>query len=409
MDEDIKRIMNERNYVEEMPAELTVYYQDACNEYEKQGVFFLTESYILSMQEKYNVFPNILSEVLSGVNKLAQDRDVAIYVLFVYKLMVNAKFFVKYSPMVDFTGEYPLLPLFCMLPTIETTYMDYANRNIPQDVIKATMTAYEQRVLGYLKKNGNMGLSKGDFDHLLHYVGCIILHVERLVFVIMHIPEPIYVLRKIGTNERVVLFNGGEMKSDGLYKKAPPQEAKPAFHTRFEETATEYIGNRVLPTGRCESTISRYSKNEYELLLKPGDDCLSTHIPASEKGGLTKEACDLSYQRAIEIMQNSYPELNVKAIRCESWLLSQELKEILPKKSNIIYFQNRYMVYPSLGVHGKAVFTFAFNNGKYTDYRELPEDTSLQRAIKSKYLQGEYIYEYAGVFMTNDFIKEKGE
>ena len=400
--------MTDRNYLENMPVELTGYYQDACREYEKQGVFFLEENYILFLQEKYNVFPRICSDLILAAKQLSQDRQTALYVLFVYKLMVNAKFFVKYSPIVEFTGKYPLLPLFCILPTIETTYAEYTNRRIPQDVIVATMTAYESRVLSYLEKYGELGLSKGDFDHLLHYVGRIILHIERLVFVIMQIPEPIYILGKRETSERVLLYNGGQMNSAGLYIKAPPQEENPAFQTYFEETDTEYIGNRVLATGRCENRISHFKKSEYELLLKQGDDCVSVHIPASEKGDFTSESCDLSYQRAIQILEKCYPELNMKAFRCESWLISQELKEILKPNSNILKFQDRYMAYPSAAVRGKAVFTFVFTNKKYNDYKDLPEDTSLQKAIKKKYLEGEYVYEYAGVFMIDDFIKEQG-
>lgn len=67
---------------------------------------------------------------------------------------------------------------------------------------------------------------------------------------------------------------------------------------------------------------------------------------------------------------------------------------MLPElESNIVVLEN-----PK--TEGIDVFNFVFKM-QYTkeiDYNSIPEDTSLQRALKNHYLDGKYIYEYEGIF-----------
>jgi hypothetical protein len=146
---------------------------------------------------------------------------------------------------------------------------------------------------------------------------------------------------------------------------------------------------------RLYCCVTRAADTSIEL-----DTCLSVHIPPRSKGPLTAEACDASYRRALEIFREHYPELDIKAIRCRSWMLSHELRELLPPDSNIITFQRKYALYP-INSGGNDVFTFVFR-GFSGDTLDLPEETSLQRAIKRVYLDGGYIYESGGIFPVSD-------
>ena len=121
---------------------------------------------------------------------------------------------------------------------------------------------------------------------------------------------------------------------------------------------------------------------------------LAVHIPA--KGALTRESCEESYAKAIEIFKKHYPERDFKAFRCHSWMMAPELADILKPGSNLLEFQRPYKKYPS-HTKGEDVLNFVFKM-KFTSYEDLPEDTSLQRALKKIYLSGGYLYEYCGIF-----------
>lgn len=317
--------------------------------------------------------------------------------------MLNQETFEKFSFLFDFTEKHPFLPLFCIIPTVENTYKRLCERNVPQDIIQNILCHYEECVFIYQERFHCLGLNKNYFNWLQHYVKCDTLNVERLRFSIGKIQEPIYLLERNDSKQRVLLYAGGAMKSDGMRIETPPKE-ETAFQSFFEETDTEYIGTCVLPTGRCEGKARRFSKKEYRLILKKGDGCLHVHIPPKSKGPLTKELCDKAYARAIETVQACYPEVECKALHCSSWLLSQELKDILKETSNILAFQSRYKVYPR-AASGTSVFNFVFKL-QFKEYADMPEETSLQRAVKKLYLDGKYIYEYAGFFLVNDFLKE---
>jgi hypothetical protein len=51
--------------VDVIPAEMEGIYQAALAEFERDGVFFLEESYLRDVQEKCNAFPRTLGRVLS--------------------------------------------------------------------------------------------------------------------------------------------------------------------------------------------------------------------------------------------------------------------------------------------------------------------------------------------------------
>ena len=118
------------------------------------------------------------------------------------------------------------------------------------------------------------------------------------------------------------------------------------------------------------------------------------HIPS--RGALTREACEESYRRALEIFAYFTPQHDFKAFYCHSWMMAPELFDILKPDSNVLAFQSKFMKYPSK-TKGLDVMNFVFKT-ETTPYADLPENTSLQRTLKSLYLSGKYLYEYCGFF-----------
>lgn len=123
-----------------------------------------------------------------------------------------------------------------------------------------------------------------------------------------------------------------------------------------------------------------------------GTPLLDVHIPAGEP---------LSVEAAIEAMHQApiffknYFGRTFSLLHCHSWLLSPDLKGLLPEHSRIIQFQNLFTVYKTDNEERQAeerVFGFLSD-----DPSQYPESTSLQKAVKQYMLDGNIVEMGAGV------------
>lgn len=368
--------------------------QTAKQEYAQSGTFFLEDSYILQLQEAYQLFPRILEEVRCAAAAVRADAEAACYALFVCRAMANREVFLKNLPLFTFPEEqYPFYPLLCLLHCIPDIHRFLKGRDLPEDVIQYTLNQFECCVFLYHLRYDRLGLHKRYFDWLQHYVDHEIININRLRFEILTLEDPIYLLRHRKSGEQVLLMGGPRMNRQGLYADTPPVE-EAAFTAAFRETDHSYCGNIVSCAGRCTSETGEFSKEDYELILQPGDTCLSVHIP--NEGDFSPETCEACYRRAAELFRTHFPELTIKAFHCHSWLMAPELEGILKPGSRITAFSRKYLRYP-IPTQGEDVFYFVFLS-KFKTYADMLEDTSLRRALKQLYLKGEYLYEYGGIF-----------
>jgi hypothetical protein len=119
-----------------------------------------------------------------------------------------------------------------------------------------------------------------------------------------------------------------------------------------------------------------------------GDPILHLHIPAI--GPLTPESCDASQDEARAFFAKHFPETSYRFGICESWLLDEQLTEILPASSNIVSFQRRFTHDPDWSSPGDDD-TIRFTFGRLPkDLGELPQDTTLQRGIVRMIREGKH-------------------
>ena len=123
-----------------------------------------------------------------------------------------------------------------------------------------------------------------------------------------------------------------------------------------------------------------------------GTPLLDVHIPAGEP---------LSVEAAIEAMHQApiffktYFGRTFSLLHCHSWLLSPDLKALLPGHSRIIQFQNLFTVYKTDNEERQAeerVFGFLSD-----DPSQYPESTFLQKAVKQYMLDGKVVEMGAGL------------
>ena len=102
---------------------------------------------------------------------------------------------------------------------------------------------------------------------------------------------------------------------------------------------------------------------------------------------------------AKELFEKCFPDYPFKAFHCRTWLLAPQLRSILKPESNILSFQNRFIRVPYRS-NGTECISFLYSTlaDIPEDWNDLPENTSLQRAVKAIYLDGGCIHEGEGIF-----------
>jgi len=112
---------------------------------------------------------------------------------------------------------------------------------------------------------------------------------------------------------------------------------------------------------------------------------LSVHIPSDAI--LKREELDRSYGMAHRFFSREmlFSFGVPKAIVCGSWLLAPALDGLLPENSGIRCFAGDYRIY-SVDEEDQEFYEWLF--GGYKPLGELPEHTSLQRAVKARLTAG---------------------
>ena len=376
-----------------IPDEFETTFSRVCEEYKEKGTFFLEDAYLARIDEKCDPFPQARVEILQAAAALRADADAALYALFICRAMEDRALFMRHLKHIEFPqNAHPLLAFLTFLPAMEGLFDFLVQKEIPTDVIAATVGQFEACLYVFKERFDYLGMNKRYFDHMQGYVDHKFLNVGRLRYEISTLSR-LYVLERVKDGRRVLCLSDAEMNAAGLYRGTPPETDEAGFNAFFREEADAFVGTPVSEKGRCQKESVRFPKAEYRLALQPGDTVLDVHIPAP--GPLTEELCAESYARARALFAAHYPEISPKSFHCHSWMMAPELAEILKPSSHLLAFQKPFLKYPA-HTKGEDVLNFVFKL-RFTSYADLPEETSLQRALKARYLAGGYLYEYCGV------------
>ena len=130
---------------------------------------------------------------------------------------------------------------------------------------------------------------------------------------------------------------------------------------------------------------------------KDGSEVINTHIPQDEP--LIEAECIQSFDIAREFFKKYFPQNKPDRFICSSWLLSENLADILKEESNIVKFMRLWTkttVDEDDSKQAKArVFGFDFDG----NIENAPENTSLQKNLKAYLLSGKQIKHTHGYIM----------
>lgn len=305
--------------------------------------------------------------------------------------------FPEYTPPSGEGLEYDFLHLFPAISTMPNSVKFFRDRQLPEDIIAASMREYDDSVATSLLQQGRPVFDKGRLAWLVLATRNHIMRLGRLKFDMPDLYMEKVRVYENETGEQIILADGIQVHRSGrVLGSVGHTDTDGSFLaeiTETEDTVTGYPAIREF----VQNTPVTLSKSQWTLRLCAQDPVIRMHIPRDES--FDPEIVERSYAQAREIFARHFPDYPYKAFFCNSWLMSQELPSILKPTSNILAFQNKFTIVPSISV-GRAVFSFVFlREAQIPDsLDDLPQNTSLERSIVQVYRQGGYIHEGSGFF-----------
>ena len=256
-----------------------------------------------------------------------------------------------------------------------------------------------QTLKGLLRKNkncyGSIGLRGMYRSGMTHYLVPDKIILGRLCFEMTHFDGSYEVYRNKKTGETLpVALPGFRYMENG---KRPPKN----YEGTLLEPWLKQEGDTLecftfLENGRLQMKPIKLHLPDYEKALKSGDGIISVHIPA--EGRMTPELVDEAFAMAEAFFPQYYPELDIKAYMCGSWLLNTDMQEFLNPESNIILFQKRFRVILT-GTNGYSLYWHIFGVENFVPLEELKPANQFQQTFLDRVKAGKHLYSGYGYIL----------
>lgn len=299
-------------------------------------------------------------------------------------------------PVADGTAVTDLLPLHILLAQVPASIDEYLRRGFSEEELRKLLGGYRGGIRIVESQVGRPQVNTLYFGWLYHYVKVELFDTSGFQFELRKLPPNAIWLKNKATGEvRCVMCKGhfditGYQVWGSKNYENPPEK----FRVSFEETDEKFIGHAVY-NNHVSRNPEEFSKEEWECIARPGDNCMSLHIP--RKTDISMEALDRACVNAKKIMMERFPDLQGREIYCSSWLLDPRYREILGPDARMTKFMERFVKHP---VWNQGTSPFGYVFPKYVeDLTTLPENTTLQRKLKKMYIEGDCIYGYAGLLV----------
>ena len=319
------------------------------------------------------LMPQAGEEVLEGAREIAGDplklRYVNLLKLCYWVLPEEEQPFLEPEPGNVMKNVGPLLVL---LSFVDRAEQEMCRRGIPEDIRSRVHKVYEGVFLSTKRIFGYPAVRFAHYTWVKHNLTPDLFAFGSLEFEMCSFPREGTFFRNKNTGALV-----------GFWEE--------------DETPEAYVCREILRGGALGEPRS-LSKTDYECFLRPGEDTLSVHIPGGAR--VDRAACEAAFAEAREFFARHFPERKPKCFYCRSWLMDPSLADHLAEKSNIVFFQRQFQRCP-VKSSGKEVFFFVHPK-PFERYEELPENTSLERMLKTRYLAGDPVYAYAGLCPFED-------
>ena len=385
--------------ISRIPDCFPAYYEQLKGTWEKRGEEILSDEFILQALEKSGVLTAYQEVILLAAAQVRENPALVLLICLLEQWVkdggnVNDP---AYEAPEGVGIGYDLLHLFPAIPAMPDSVEHMRKRGVPEDVITATMGEYDFCMDLYSGLLGRPGFNRGRLAWISRLVNNKLIRIGRFKYDLPgNYIRGVRVFRNQAGDMRIladglqVHAGGGILGSVGL------EDPEGSFLAELCWTEAAVTGYPISDGRVCREQITLQLTQWHEVLSEE-DAVLRIHIPRD--GSFDTQVIEEAYAQAREIFAKCYPDYPYKAFFCHSWLMSLDLREVLKPTSNILAFQKKFTPIPCKSA-GNTVFSFVFGKGAVIpeDLQALPENTSLQRAVKARYLQGGYIREGEGFF-----------
>lgn len=352
-----------------------------------------------SLQSEYNLFGQYYKTVVDVARSINQDPNRSAWIK-------TAVAFVKDKnvtearripvPKADGTQMTSLLPLYILLPQIPMGIESYRNRGFSDAEIRMLLKSFSGGMKTVEMQTGLPGINALYYHWLTLYVKAGIFNTDGLQFELRTLPDAVIYLRNRNSGDVILLPTRGTFHKSGEQILGSPgyTDAEDFFEADFMEDANAYCGHAIV-NSVARPAYEKFMKTEWDCIARPGDMCLSIHIPRG--ANITIENINRAISSAREIVKSRYPEHTGLMVFGSSWILDPTLEKLLGPQSNISRMQALFYKYPQK-CGGMGAFGYVFPKN-FDSFETLPENTRLQRNLKNHYLNGGYIYDFAGLII----------
>ena len=381
--------------IEVYPQELETVYENLSQD----SMDICNIPYIEALEEEYQLFGEYFELVKSAAGQIKADEVRRAWGQTVCTfLRDHACLGMPKIPVPESDGSLAadMLPLLILLPLIPQTVEHYRAAGIEEEAIRRIVKTFGGCIKSTELRVGRPGVSAMYYNWQMLYIKVVLLPYGSFNFELRNLPkgeDGVWILKNRTTGEILPVMNGGTYHRSGMVLgSAGFEDSEGAFTAEFNQTEDAYIGHPAI-NNLVSNAPQTYPKSQWECVLEPGDLVISVHIP---KGAdLSPEAVERSYREGMALIGEKFPQYAPKCLFCSSWLMDPALEEMLGSESKIAKFLNGYVKFP-ISSAGREVYSFVFVGFK-GELEDLPENTRLERALKKKYLAGEYIHAFRGV------------
>ncbi len=394
---------------EKWPERWDSLYDSLMEQYEKYGCELTDPSFYDKLNDKYDGMLEELTYDYKNAAKAISEDDSFCRLLVIVAAALCDRENIKEDLML-FTPprtadksrsiKHDMFPAIATCATADYTYGLLVARKLPKEHVQYGMRCHNGMIRTFkARNNGAPGAMSWVWYQLA--VDARLYGIGRLQMAVFAKFGAKAVVFENGAGENIALAHGHKLHRDGMTLGSKYYEdGEGAWEANVEQTDTEYVGHPYDERGFVKKEKIALKKSEWKKILEPGDDVLGVHIPPG--GGLSEELVTESFEKTRQFLADYFPDFKYKAFVCESWLMDRQLLDMVGESSNIAKFCKRFSPC-CIKSNATGVFNFVFlkHDVSDIDYEALPENTTLERKIKEKYISGGAIYETYGYIPKN--------
>jgi len=390
---------------EAWPEKWEEYFEVALKSAEGEDFLYNKPEFYEQLEEKYQIIGEYLPVFKEAAEEVGKDKDLSLLLALLCEALKHRENIRKeireYAHPKAPEGKselgYNMLCGLAMYSMTDYTYKLLKDRNVPDDMIIKVLKKFAGGIDAYkIRNNGEWGYRNFGWNQII--VDGNIFPINRLNIEIRSNLNASACIFKNKKGDTVALADGEKLHKSGHVSGARNYENEDeAWIAELFEADSYWEGYPYGEDGLVKSEKIKLNKNEWEIAMPKGAPIVSLHISPGAK--LAPEIVDETLRETKEFLNKYFPDYEYKGFTCSSWICNPNLGKLIGEDTNIAKFSRRFKPLASKS-NGKSVFSFVFLKADDNfEIEDLPENTSLERALKKYYLDGNILYEFEGYFI----------